>query len=266
MLSPRQKDVCTVGANCKGCKYKEIVSKVKGDQRNQLVPKKSGERTTSTPELESTKLNFLKAKVATNVPQELEFCTVRESSSERTVDALASPNKPADGEAKKDELEMDWSPCSAESRNTRRKTKIPDQDPKHLEGPTLDHTDGDEMDWTFDSDEFKLNDIRAQKRKNRALEKPRINNLYNYWKSENKSPVEIVGKAHTTPDTPSESGGVMEVNCSAKNSGEAPTDSRNIFCPVPGCRKRYGNGLRRAGISRHIMGQHANSLKKTSPN
>ena len=42
ILSLRQKDACAMGVNCKSWKSKEIVSNVKGDQRNQPVFNKAG--------------------------------------------------------------------------------------------------------------------------------------------------------------------------------------------------------------------------------
>ena len=41
---------------------------------------------------------------------------------------------------------------------------------------------------------------------------------------------------------------------------------RNIDCPILGCKNRGGKGFRRNGISKHIMGQHSDSLLKSSDN
>ena len=55
------------------------------------------------------------------------------------------------------------------------------------------------------------------------------------------------------------SSSVIEANKNCK-------DSRNVFCPIPGCRNFGGRGFRRAGISKHLMGQHSDDLVRSSPN
>ena len=51
-----------------------------------------------------------------------------------------------------------------------------------------------------------------------------------------------------------------------EKTAREPIDSRNIFCPVPGCGNQGGIGYRRGGLNKHLMGQHSVDLEKTGQN
>ena len=51
-----------------------------------------------------------------------------------------------------------------------------------------------------------------------------------------------------------------------QKANEICLDSRNVLCPIPGCKNYGGKGFRRAGIGKHLMGQHPKDLERSSVN
>ena len=87
------------------------------------------------------------------------------------------------------------------------------------------------------------------------LKKLRTNTLHDYYKS--------TGKTVVSSFDPRKKARRFKISAKPE---EAHIDGRNVSCPIPGCRNQGGKGFRRQGVTKHIMGQHSDNLKKTSGN
>ena len=118
-----------------------------------------------------------------------------------------------------------------------------------------------EMDWTSNTNDGTLADIELQEPDPKETRKSRTGNLHDYWKRIESSCIKGDISAKFTNLS---SAKITDPGVRPKCNSNAPLDSRNILCPVPGCKNQGGKGFRRNGIGNHIMGQHPDALTKTS--
>ena len=93
--------------------------------------------------------------------------------------------------------------------------------------------------------------------------KLRTNTLLDFVKVMPKAPDGFAKKLFARE---SKNQGDTIIGVSSRRVTEGPTDTRNIFCPIPGCGNWGGRGFRRSRVSKHLMGQHPADLLKNSPN